>query len=282
VAAPAVAAAIGAVAFAVLAWAADPYWWTQGVIDTNSTPNDFAAANQGQAKWMAQKARDAFETNLYAFGGAGTGINARVDAFSATNNFLPLNLGQLKYLAEPFYDRLAAVGWTNAFPVGMTGSYPWTATTTDDVSYALVNLGQLKYVFSFDPEACMDSDGDGLTDRLERELGTDPHLADSDGDGMSDVWEVAYGFNPTSFGATEILSDSDSDGYSAAEECVRGTSPTNAQANSATGTVGTVRYYFDADDRLVDAFYGTQGATGGAPTPGDNLSAQRSAGRSQP
>jgi uncharacterized protein (DUF2141 family) len=128
-----------------------------------------------------------------------------------------------------------------------------------------------------------DTDNDGLSDYAELFLyGTDPALADSDGDGMPDGWEVGYGGNPALFIATEILSDDDGDGYSAAEEYVRGTSPTNAQANSATGTVGTVRYYYDVDDRLLDTFHGTQGASGGALTPGGNFSAQRSAGRSQP
>ena len=32
----------------------------------------------------------------------------------------------------------------------------------------------------------LDSDGDGLTDAEEAELGTDPDLADSDGDGIDD------------------------------------------------------------------------------------------------
>jgi hypothetical protein len=210
------------------------------VIDTNSTPNDFAAANQGQAKWMAQKARDAFETNLYAFGGAGTGINARVDAFSATNNFLPLNLGQLKYLAEPFYDRLAAVGWTNAFPAGMTGSYPWTATTADDVSYALVNLGQLKYVFSFDPEACMDSDGDGLSDRAERTLGYNPYDADTDHDGMADGWEVTYGFDPLN--SSDASGDSDSDGYANLEEYQLGMDPSKGVVDGPAAGVNLELY----------------------------------------
>ncbi len=41
-----------------------------------------------------------------------------------------------------------------------------------------------------------DSDGDGLTDEVERFLGTDPYKADTDGDGMSDLEEIRAGRNP--------------------------------------------------------------------------------------
>ncbi len=41
-----------------------------------------------------------------------------------------------------------------------------------------------------------DSDGDGLTDELEKAIGTNPHNADTDGDGVSDSQEVAAGTNP--------------------------------------------------------------------------------------
>lgn len=41
-----------------------------------------------------------------------------------------------------------------------------------------------------------DSDGDGLTDELEKAIGTNPHNSDTDGDGLSDSQEVAVGTNP--------------------------------------------------------------------------------------
>jgi hypothetical protein len=41
-----------------------------------------------------------------------------------------------------------------------------------------------------------DSDGDFLSDRREKELGTDPNNKDSDGDGYFDGVEVANGYNP--------------------------------------------------------------------------------------
>ena len=42
----------------------------------------------------------------------------------------------------------------------------------------------------------VDSDTDGLSDKLELQLGTDPQNKDSDGDGYLDGEEVANGFNP--------------------------------------------------------------------------------------
>lgn len=41
-----------------------------------------------------------------------------------------------------------------------------------------------------------DSDGDGLDDRLERAIGTDPYDSDSDGDGYSDALELENGYDP--------------------------------------------------------------------------------------
>lgn len=43
----------------------------------------------------------------------------------------------------------------------------------------------------------LDSDGDGLKDVEETELGSDPFNEDSDGDGYLDPWEVAEGSDPT-------------------------------------------------------------------------------------
>lgn len=50
-----------------------------------------------------------------------------------------------------------------------------------------------------DPHAVIlfpDSDHDGLSDREERRLGTNPLAWDSDGDGYSDLWELRHGRNP--------------------------------------------------------------------------------------
>ena len=49
-----------------------------------------------------------------------------------------------------------------------------------------------------------DTDGDGLSDRLEEtQYGTDINDADTDNDGMSDGWEVQHGLNPLDNGESE-------------------------------------------------------------------------------
>ena len=42
----------------------------------------------------------------------------------------------------------------------------------------------------------LDSDGDGLSDKMEDKLGTDKHNSDTDGDGFKDGGEVVSGYSP--------------------------------------------------------------------------------------
>jgi peroxiredoxin len=73
-----------------------------------------------------------------------------------------------------------------------------------------------------------DSDGDGLTDDQELELGTDPDDADTDGDGVSDWDEVVAGTDPL---VNLETSDTDGDGISDAQEAELGTDPTLADTD---------------------------------------------------
>ncbi|HKY62721.1 MAG TPA: choice-of-anchor Q domain-containing protein [bacterium] len=72
------------------------------------------------------------------------------------------------------------------------------------------------------PPAAADSDGDGLPDSVEEEIGTDPHSADTDGDGLSDFIETVGG---TAFEDDDldglinaVDNDSDNDGIPDNEE----------------------------------------------------------------
>ncbi len=103
---------------------------------------------QGQIKNIATQAGSEMATNLP--GGAGSNVAALVSSFSSTNNYLATNIGQLKNVAKPFYDRLIAVRYTNA--------YPWSGSTTTN-DYATANIGQLKNLFSWDIATSTVGDG---------------------------------------------------------------------------------------------------------------------------
>lgn len=63
-----------------------------------------------------------------------------------------------------------------------------------------------------------DSDGDGISNREEAELGLDPDSTDSDGDGIDDFAEIEAGYDPLS-------DDSDGDGLLDGEELDEGSDP---------------------------------------------------------
>ena len=74
-----------------------------------------------------------------------------------------------------------------------------------------------------------DSDGDGLTDDEEADLGTDPNNPDSDGDGISDGDEVDQGTDPND-------PDTDDDGIPDGEDSDPFSTPTPTPTNTATAT----------------------------------------------
>ncbi len=73
-------------------------------------------------------------------------------------------------------------------------------------------------------DAEKDTDGDGITNLKELELGTDPGLTDTDADGLSDGDEVNRGTNPINY-------DTDGDGASDGAEVEIGTNPLVADAS---------------------------------------------------
>lgn len=201
----------GAVVWLCLAsshtFAQTPQWWiTRGVLNQNP-PQDYTPVNQGQLKWLASNAYAEVSRTI----GPDTSLTARINAFSTTNNYFPVNIGQVKHLAVPFYDRLYAFGLTNSLPAGMQGHYPWDGKTgTND--FAMANIGQAKYVFSFDLSVDMDHDA------------------------LPDWWEIA------NFGGTNNCApgdDPDGDGYTNLEEYQAGTVPTNPDTDPPTISIQT-------------------------------------------
>lgn len=167
---------------------------------------------------------------------------------------IPLLTGELKALAQPFYDhlRLRDPVWLDSemimanIRVVEPGSnpvsfspYPWTSTAGDDANRAIACLGQLKALFSLHLEtladASPDSDGDGLSDRHELVLSTDPQKSDTDRDGVNDAQEIRLATNPLVadpwIDANGVPRDSDGDGLSDLFEVAYGTDPFDPDTN---------------------------------------------------
>ncbi len=69
----------------------------------------------------------------------------------------------------------------------------------------------------------IDTDGDGLSDQQEYDLGSDPFDSDSDDDGLNDGKELELGTDPNK-------ADSDGDGFTDGDEVAAGTDPNNADS----------------------------------------------------
>lgn len=138
--------------------------------------------------------------------------------------------------------------------------------------------------------ASRDTDGDGLTDKAESLMGTDPDVADTDGDGTSDGDEVTAGTDPlvdeslgsgdtdgdgltddeeVALGTDFRTADTDGDGYDDGEEVTESTDPLDSTSYPTEEVVDEDT----DDDGLTDteeATYGTDAST--SDTDSDGLS----------
>jgi outer membrane protein OmpA-like peptidoglycan-associated protein len=157
-------------------------------------------------------------------------------SFDSWNPYIYAGAGALHYDVETVPDASTPdtklKGWTGVIPGGLgvqlrlddrvsfdvNGGYNYTfAENLDGVKSgkkdAYWNFLAGLTVSGESPDA--DPDGDGLTNREEKQLGTDPHKADTDGDGLSDGDEVhKYKTNP-------LKADSDGDGLSDGDEVMK-------------------------------------------------------------
>jgi len=122
------------------------------------------------------------------------------------------------------------------------GNYTLNATSEDGRVVALNGVEALDIELVGAP---VDTDGDGLTDAREADLGTNATLADTDADGLEDGEEVERETDP-------LHPDSDLDALTDGEEVVAGTDPLN---QSDPGFVDPDRYGFDLDDPNRSVFW---------------------------
>jgi len=198
-----------AIALAGSAMAAPPAWWTAPTtgIKSGAPANNSGPVNGAQLKNVAKKAA-LYLNNELPSPGAGAAVNAMVNAFAKSPGDLsPVNLGQLKAVAKPFYDRLLSTGVDTKLNLQSHGAagwaydYPWLESTPKEDNYGPANIGQLKWVFSFEVTgfgvaAFLDADADGLPDWWETSVagGTSGGaLGDWNNDGIKNVSDLVAG-----------------------------------------------------------------------------------------
>ncbi len=66
----------------------------------------------------------------------------------------------------------------------------WSGTDNDSINPTTITMTSSKTIIAYFTTTSKDTDGDGLTDEEERQIGTNPSYADTDKDGLSDYQEV--------------------------------------------------------------------------------------------
>jgi len=110
-----------------------------------------------------------------------------------------------------------------------------------------------------DDDWAVDSDGDGLMDGYESEIGSDPHARDTDDGGVSDYWEDHYGYDPVDPDDDPFIMDSDFDGLSDGLEIEIGSDPHKSDTDRG-GAEDPIEYQHggnftdpDDDDDYIDS-----------------------------
>lgn len=106
--------------------------------------------------------------------------------------------------------------YTHSIDVGPATSFTLTRLIPDTTYYFAASSYdsegmESNYSAEITYKPVQDSDGDGLEDSYERQIGTDPSVADTDGDGLFDGDEVSLDTDPNRY-------DSDADGIGDGEE----------------------------------------------------------------
>lgn len=117
--------------------------------------------------------------------------SAYAETIEVTNGIAPYVFGAVNPAALPPGLTLTNGGLVSGTPTA-AGTYTFVVVATDATTGTGPNAGQRTYTMQVSgvTTADSDSDGDGLSDAVERSLGTDPQRSDTDRDGLSDTAEV--------------------------------------------------------------------------------------------
>ncbi len=168
------------------------------------------------------------KVNPYVYGGFGSlrwnvkikpkSISPKATQESGWTQFIPFGAG-------------VELAVSDNFLLGFSGGY--NHTFSDDINYynnGNANDGYFDFGASFifvTGSGNTDADNDGLTEKQEKEIGTNPKIADTDGDGINDGDELnKYNTNP-------LAKDSDKDGLNDYEEIF--TYKTDANSSDTDG-----------------------------------------------
>lgn len=176
---------------------AAPDWWAEFGATNAQPADDYAAANLGQLKYMAAKSAAALNSRTVA--GAGAQINGLIATWDTApgsgvvrDDYAAVTAGQLKSVSKLFYQRLSVIGQDPGLPAQ---PYPWSGSSSPADDWAMINIGQLKYVFGFNITAHSwtgDGDHDFMGDSWESAHlgGTSATAAgNADGDALSNLAE---------------------------------------------------------------------------------------------
>tara|TARA_B100001093_G_scaffold474132_1_gene498590 strand:+ start:3734 stop:6367 length:2634 start_codon:yes stop_codon:yes gene_type:complete len=238
-------------------FASAPSWWSHpsnGIFmeEYSGSEDHYAPVNVGQLKHV-------YNQSLQYLVSKGVDIT-ELNSFTSlqSDNYKAVNIGQLKALATLVYDKLNLITEydlkndliSKGIPVNLwyddAPYYPWDPSIRGE-NYKLVNLGQLKAVFSFEiiglktskvsyyslisqsllevPESCKsesvhftigffkDTDSDGISDNDEENIlyangFSKKNNIDSDGDHYPDGYEVAINQDPTVFISSDCIAES--------------------------------------------------------------------------
>ncbi len=137
-------------------------------------------------------------------------------------------------------------GVPDPMEVFVFGTDPFEADTDGDGTNDYTEIFVAGTPADVDRMGEVDTDDDGVPDKLEREKGTDPNRKDTDGDGLSDEEELFF------YGTDALDPDSDDDGVlDAVEVFTADTDPFNADSDFdgvADGADGNPLEPRDSDD----------------------------------